>query len=718
MSIQFDDMSPDDIKLFVAEAEEQLELLESDILKMEQGDSGTELIQEMFRAAHTLKGSSATLGHKRMTELAHAMENVMDKVRKNDLAVSLPVTQALFTALDGLRLLKDEVIDGNEREVDLPRLAGQLNAVMSGNAAPAPKVPAESARTAPEVSDEAMTKLREAVDLHGGTPFVVTATLSSSCFMGSIRMFQVVEALKEAGKVVASTPTEADMESDRELGHTISAWLVSEEPADKIRESVASIAEIDKVVVTPVPVSSAKTAETPATPVEEAAPSRADDRRQADLGPSARGKSADELKKMAQKAAAQTVRVDVERLDNLMNLVGELVISRTRLAQLGSLLGIEVESSDLVDDLTFTSAQIGRITQELQAEILKARMLPVDTVFSKFPRMIRDLAQKSGKEVNFIIEGKETELDRSVIEVIGDPLIHILRNAADHGLETPDEREAVGKPRSGTVRLTACHEENYIVIRVQDDGKGIDTKKLVAGAVKKGYITQEAGGRMNEHEALNLIFISGLSMAKVVSDVSGRGVGMDIVKTNIEKLNGTLTIDTVVGKGSCFTVKLPLTLAIIQAMLVEVTGRVFAIPLSSVNETLKVERQSVRTINNREVIVLRGSTLPLVWLKRSLMIEEEREDLLIGSGTTARRAKTDNSFYVVVVGAGGKRVGFVVDNLVGKQEVVIKNMGRLLGDIRGFSGATILGNGKVALILDVPSIIADEVRERMAGVSV
>ncbi|MDH4099270.1 MAG: chemotaxis protein CheA [Nitrospirota bacterium] len=715
MSIQFDDMSPEDIKLFIAEADEQLELLESNILRMEQGDSSTDLMQEMFRAAHTLKGSSATLGHKRMTELAHAMENVMDKVRKNELAVSLAVTEALFVALDGLRLLKDEVIDGQEREVDLPRLVGQLNAVMSGGATPAAKAPAENKKAAPTVSDEVKAKLHDAAQACGGTPVVVAVVLSESCFMGSIRMFQVLEALRELGKVAASNPSQEDMESDKDLGHALSVFMATNEPADKIKEAVMAIAEIDKADVSSVEPSSEQSAK-PAAAEQTAPAPVTEDRRQVDLGPAARGKSADELKKIAQKTAAQTVRVDVERLDNLMNLVGELVISRTRLAQLGSLLGIEVESSELVDDLTFTSSQIGRITQDLQAEILKARMMPVDTVFSKFPRMIRDLAQKAGKEVNFIVEGKETELDRSVIEVIGDPLIHILRNAADHGLEPPDERETIGKPRVGTIRLSACHEENHIVIRVQDDGKGIDGKKLVASAVRKGHITQEAGDRMDEHEALNLIFISGLSTAKVVSDISGRGVGMDIVKTNIEKLNGTLSIDTVVGKGSCFTVKLPLTLAIIQAMLVEVTGRIFAIPLSSVNETIKVEKDTVKTINNREVIVLRGSTLPLIWLKRSFLLTEEKQELIIGgSHMSSSRAKSDDSFYVVVVGASGKRVGFVVDNLVGKQEVVIKNMGRFVGDIRGFSGATILGNGKVALILDVPSIISDEIRERMTG---
>lgn len=733
MALKFDDMSPDDIQLFIAEAEEQLALLEANILRLEQEETGQEIMQDMFRAAHTLKGSSATLGHRRMTELAHGMENVMDKVRKNELAVSLAVTEALFMALDGLRLLKDEVIDGNEREVDLAGLVGGLNAVMTRSkpaAAEAAK-PAAAPSSSSAIPDEVLAVLREAVFNTGGIPYALTASLEENCMMSSIRMFQVMGALKELGEVAASKPLESEIEAGDDLGHVLKAYVVSFEPDEKIREIVGSIAEIERVLVEPValgvgdksapevPVDSAgePSAESKAPASGPGSPGFAE-QRGVDLGPAARGKSQEELQNISKKAAAQTVRVDVERLDNLMNLVGELVISKTRLAQLGAALGLQNSSDEFIDDLLMTSAQVGRITQELQSEILKARMLPVDTVFSKFPRMVRDLSQKAGKEVNFVVEGKETELDRSVMEVIGDPLIHTLRNALDHGLELPDERLAAGKARVGTVRLAACHEENNIVIRISDDGRGIDSQKLIASALKKGAITQEAADRMDEREALNLIFLSGLSTAKVVSDVSGRGVGMDIVRNNIEKLNGSLSIDTAIGKGTTFTIRLPLTLAIIQAMLVEVLGRIYAIPLTSVHETIKVGVDTIRSVNNREVVVLRGATLPLIRLKNRLRTTARQKKELAADGRGEQQKRAEKDWYIVVVGVSGKRVGFVVDKLVGKQEVVIKNLGRFVGDIRGFSGATILGNGRVALILDVPTIIDDEITERMTTAGV
>lgn len=322
---------------------------------------------------------------------------------------------------------------------------------------------------------------------------------------------------------------------------------------------------------------------------------------------------------------------------------------------------------------------------------MKARMLPVESLFNKFPRMVRDLAQKAGKEVDFVMEGQETELDRSIIEEIGDPLIHLLRNAVDHGIETPEEREKAGKPRKGRVLLKAYHEENHIIITVSDDGKGIDVEKVKESAVKKGLIGPEHAARMSEKEALNLIFASGLSTAQKVTDVSGRGVGMDVVRTNIEKINGTIEINTVPGQGTEFRLKLPLTLAIIRALLVSLGNNVYAIPLSSVDETLRLNWDAVEKVSNKEVIVVRGRVLPLLKL-------DEVFSLKIG-------AQKREKIFVVVVSVGGEQMGIVVDRLVGEQEIVIKSLGNYIGDVPGISGATILGDGSVALILDVPSLL-------------
>jgi two-component system chemotaxis sensor kinase CheA len=440
----------------------------------------------------------------------------------------------------------------------------------------------------------------------------------------------------------------------------------------------------------------------------------------------------------------QNVRVDVERLDNLMNLVGELVIDRNRLQQLALQLETELGAHDAVDALNETSQHVGRITDELQEEVMRIRMQPIESVFNKFPRLVRDLAGKLGKKVDFIIEGKETELDRSVIEKIDDPIIHLLRNAIDHGLEMPEERRAAGKPETGTIKLSAWHEENHIVIAVQDDGRGMDPAKLKASAVSKKIITQEVADRMDDRAAVELIFAAGFSTAAKTTDVSGRGVGMDIVRANIEKLSGFVTIETAVGRGTRFLVKLPLTLAIIRALLVALAGRKFAIPMATVMETLRFDAQDVRTIKTHEAIQLRGRILPLVSLRDLLRLPallypapgepasaspedddgdaasngasqgmrdvgDAEGDSMMEMGNRPRRQK----MFVVAVRVGDRQMGLQVDALVGETEIVIKPLSRFLGDVRGIAGVTILGDGQVAIICDIPSLINRVVQEQL-----
>src|SRR5581483_5240474 len=634
--------------VFLDEASEQLELLEQDILKLETEPS-QELLQEIFRAAHTLKGSSRAMNFVAMGELTHAMEDVFDKLRQNELEVSSALIDALFQGLDTLKAMRDEIAAGGNSRIETTEQTARLRAVLEGNALPAASAPPRGSAPASgsaaaeaafkiALSDTEAMALREA-QAAGCTAFGLKVRIAPDCVMKSVRALMVLQALERVASVLAIYPGEEALENE-EFDNEFEIMLVSQEGAEAVRAVAGGITEITEGLVRPwtqdeeaspaKPAEATNAAPESAAPVETPAPAPEPlavvDERVADVGPGGRGKPPEEIQKAAaeKKATpqAQTVRVDVSRLDNLLNLVGELVIDRTRIAQLGGRFEQAFGFNDLIESLNEAAAHVGRISDELQEEIMKARMLPIDNVFNRFPRMIRDLAQKLGKEVDFIVEGRETELDRSVIEAIGDPLIHMLRNSVDHGIEMPDEREKAGKPRTGTVWLRARHEENHIVIEIQDDGKGMDPDKLRANAVKKGLMTQEAANRLTDKEAVHLIFASGFSTAQVVSDVSGRGVGMDIVKSNLQRLGALIDIESKVGVGSTFTVKLPLTLAIIRGLLVTVHGCVYAIPLTSVIETIKVDASSVHIVNHCEVIVQRGKTLPIVRLRHLFHLEE------------------------------------------------------------------------------------------------
>ncbi|HLK59121.1 MAG TPA: chemotaxis protein CheA [Chthonomonadaceae bacterium] len=735
--------------VFLDEANEQMDLLEQDILVLEQSPS-QELLQEIFRAAHTLKGSSRAMGFTAMGELTHAMEDVFDKLRHEELTVNGELINALFAGLDALKAMKEEIAASGTTTYDTFTQTARLRAALEGQPVAPTAEPASAAEPAEQpdafqtvLSDNQQMAVQEAVENHC-TIYGLTIQIASDCVMKSVRALMVLQALETVGSILATTPDDEALENEN-FDFEFEVVVATQNDVETLQAAVNRVNEIVEVRVTPWQERSgesplpaplkARVAEAPKASVEEPTP-RAKDERVADAGPEARGKAPEDVQKLAADKKAttqtQTVRVDVSRLDKLLNLVGELVIDRTRIAELGGQFERQFGSHGLVENLSETAAHIGRITEELQEEIMKARMLPIDNVFNRFPRMIRDLAQKLNKEINFVIEGKETELDRSVIEVIGDPLIHMLRNSVDHGIETPEDREKAGKPRTGTVWLRARHQENHIVIEIADDGKGISPEALRANAVKKGILTQEAAQRLTDREAIHLIFASGFSTAQVVTDVSGRGVGMDIVRSNLQKLGATVEIDSQVGKGSTFTVKLPLTLAIIRGLLVSVRSCVYALPLNTVVETLKISEDVVHVVNHREVILQRGKMLPIVRLQDVFLLDtavtpaERNLDRIRGGAespsaqmepasaemttgqeaVTSRRARSASpSLYLVIVGMGEQQVGLVVDTLVGEQEVVIKTLGKFIGDIRGISGATILGDGRVALIVDVSGII-------------
>lgn len=670
MALQLD-ASPEELKLFLEEAEEHLQLLEEDLVRLENEGDNQELLQEIFRSAHTLKGSSATLGHQKMAHLTHAMENIFDKFRKQQLTVTTGIMNVLFEALDNLKILKNEIETLEESGIDLNSILERLAAVASGegvvadSATPAIQHPGQSAL---QLDWQEQKLVAEWASHKEGRLWQVNVFFAENSEMLPVRALITLMTLREKGEIIKSEPTAEEIEQEQ-AKTILRALLHSMYPAADIQRTLQELPDIVKVAVEPF--EPPQQEEIPARPVKTAESSAAS--------------------KGLTNKVSRTVRIDVELLDNLMNLVGELVIDRTRLAQIITEIESNFEVCDLTEDLNRTSVHIGRVTTMLQEEIMKARMIPVESLFNKFPRMMRDLCQKAGKEIDFIMEGQETELDRSIIEEIGDPLIHLLRNAVDHAIEAPDEREKLGKPRKGTVKLSARHEENHIVILVQDDGRGIDAARIRESAVRKGIISEDAARRLSDEEAINLIFASGLSTAARVSDISGRGVGMDVVRTNLEKVNGSITIDTRVGQGTTFKIKLPLTLAIIRALMVKVDERVYAIPLTLVLETIRVEKDQIRIVNKNEAIVVRGQVLPLLYLRELYNHEAVREE----------KAK----IFVVVVNVGGKQVGLVVDYLIGEQEVVIKSLGRYIGDVQGIAGATILGDGRVALIMDVPSLM-------------
>lgn len=686
--------SSEEIQVFLDELEEKIEILNDGFLTLERDGDNPETIQEIFRAAHTVKGSSGILGYNHMSSLTHEMENLFSLLRDGRVHSTPHMVDVLLESLDTLKMLRDEVTGETGRTVDIGPVVEKLRGFREqaetgdswrGTAGFCPAAgPKETAETV--FSDAVSDVVREAVD-QGYGAYRVRVDIDPDCRMKSVRAFLVFQALEKAGvQVIWSEPPVDELEQGG-FGAGFELLAVSEEDADRLRGILTLIAEVNAVTVVPV------------TALDEvgagadqaaAAPAPGGTLALAGPVPDFPVKQADSLND--HKKAVRTVRIDVRKLDSLMNLVGELVIERTRLERFADIMELKYRSEEMIDTLNEISNHLGQITSDLQEEIMKARMLPIAQVFNRFPRMIRDLAHKLGKEVDLVIEGRDTELDRNVIEIISDPLLHLIRNAVDHGLELPGERLAAGKPRTGTLTLRAFHHESHIVIIVEDDGRGVDPDQLRAKARQMRLFDDQALERLSDQEAMNLIFYAGFSTAANISDVSGRGVGMDVVKSQIEQINGVVEMRSTPGQGTAISIKLPLTLAIIRALMVGLGSHVYAFPLSNVVETIHLDPAAIRMIRDSEVVVVRGEVLSLLRLGR---LFRQRE-----TGTAEK-------LYMVVIGTGPDRVGVVVDRLVGEQEIVIKSLGDFLGRIPGISGATILGDGKVALIVDVRALLAE-----------
>ncbi len=663
-------ITQDDLNLFFQEADEQLQLLDEDIVRLEKEPNNQDLMQEIFRAAHTLKGSSAMVGHQRLSDLAHAMENVLDDVRKGLMAVGPTIIDALLHGLDVMRLLRQEMVAPDAKPADISDVMAELSAFVKTQAQSS-----EQHTMQPDVLTlDAEMLARVVKDCESGKQaYFIKISFDKQSNWIAVRSFQVINGLSAVANIIVSRPNPQEIEEGK-TSYLFQAVATSNNTKDDIKKMLDGIAEIESTEI---------------SDYEKEAHIEVSKAAGADL--TASGKEDTKL--------SQTVRVDVNRLDTLMEQVGELVINRNQISQIGRILAEKYHEDDMIITFGNSLSQITKIVSNLQQDVMSIRLLPVEIVFNTLPRLVRDLARKENKKVEFIIEGQETEVDRSVIEQLRDPLIHMLRNAVDHGIETPGERISCGKPETGTIRLSAFHEQDNIVIKLRDDGRGIDPKIIRKTAIEKNIDSKEIITKLSDYEAVNLIFHSGLSTAKEVTEVSGRGVGLDVVKTNIEVLGGSVNVESVLGQGTTFTLTLPLTLAIIPALLISTGGTICAVPLSNIVEASKLDAREIKTVKGREVTLFRGDVLPLLWL-----------DEVFGWKVEGNR--NNETIYVVVVKFSGTRVGLVVDALLEQQELVVKTLDYFVGANNGITGASILGDGRVVLILDVASLIRGTIVER------
>jgi two-component system chemotaxis sensor kinase CheA len=686
------EIEADELEIFLQDVNDHLDTMEAGILRLERAaDPNT--LNATFRAAHTLKAVAATVGHHQMAELTHTLETLFDAMREGQLSPTQTVIDALLTAVDALKALRDEVITGQPSDADVDALLARLHALMDRNAADkeeGKEVSEAQHRSCTTSTGSWLTPEQEAqvedYRERGYTILEVEATTRADAFAQSARLLQATLGLAEMGHVIAQRPSLDNLTEGAHSGHL---WLVLATQADKdgVVEILSQISDLAEYGVQSYGSIGALTAASPDT--STTTDTRVDT--SASLSPAPLQSAVE----MDIRGSDQTVRISTERLDALMNLVGELVTDRTRLIQVQDTLRVQYGKDGVIGALSDMATHLERVVDQLQQEVMQARMLPIEHLFRKFPRLVRDVARASGKQVNLVIEGEGTELDRSVIEVIGDPLIHLLRNAVDHGIEPPQERVAAGKPPAGTIWLTAAHEEGHIVITVKDNGRGIEPQRIRRAAVSRSLLSEEEAAQLDDDAAVNLIFQPNLSTAEQVTDRSGRGVGMDVVLTNIKRLSGSVTVESEVGRGTTFRVTLPLTLAIVEAMMVTLGDDVYAIPLAGIIESLYLSDVQISSVRGKPVLQWRDQVLPIVHLRD-----------FFAHGRLAARPAIENKQAVVTVAWGRLKAGLVVDRLIGKQEVVIKSLGTFIGNVAGLSGCTILGDGRIALIVDVPGLIS------------
>ena len=687
------------LSMFIDESNDHLQALNENLLRLESEPEELSIVQNIFRSAHTLKGMSATMGFEDLAALTHEMENVLDLVRNNKLKMDSFIFDTLFKGLDALEAMVQDIVGGGTGKADVTSIVNSLQIILKSDysagtaveaqavAASAVGAPVSSASGAMLLDEFQSSILLQSIE-SGHNVFHIHIAIRDNCLLKAVRAYMVFELLERTGEVIKSDPSVQDIEQEK-FDFTFTVFTISQVTQEDLQAQLLNISEIESAVVTlmdaeSLAVLSQSHAAAAVEVIEVAEVAKAD-------APSKAGgdtpREAAASKGQASSAPAnvsRTIRVDIERLDTLMNLFSELLIDRVRLEQLSS----EIKRNDLTE----TVEHMTRVSSDLQSIVLKLRMVPVDSVFNRFPRMIRDLAKSLDKKIELVITGADTELDRTVIDEIGDPLVHLLRNSVDHGIETVDERIAAGKPETGTIYLRAYHSGNHVFIEVEEDGRGIHQERVLKTAVKNGVVTEEQAKHLSPDEINMLIFAAGFSTADKISDISGRGVGLDVVRSKITSLGGNVTIDSVFGRGTKFSVQLPLTLSIISAMLIQLGSEKYAIPLSSIVETGIIRKEQILHVHGHKMIEFRNTIIPLISLSKVLDSPDFNEN-------------DEQETEIVVIRKGEKWAAVMVDEFIGQSEIVLKTLGKYLTNIEAISGATILGDGYVALIIDPNALI-------------
>lgn len=694
------------LDIFVDETKEHIQVLSDQIMVLEKEPDNSDAIAEIFRSAHSLKGMAGTMGFKRMQRLTHDMENVFSAVREGKMKVNDSLVDTLFRGLDAIQEYLDLIQEtSDEGDNDNEAIINELNHFLNGGggeapaapaAAPAPAATASAAATATEESAETNAKakfhdiklseveehaIKKAFDDNMNV-FGATVYIQESCLLKAARAFLVFKALEEIGEIIISNPSVQEIE-DEKFDFDFSLIFLTKETESEVRAAIQNVSEIEDVVIEAIDESKAEEPKKADEPKKEEAPKSAAPAAAATAAAPAAKQDASKAKGKGKPVVSRSVRVDIEKLDSLMNQVSELIIAKNGLVSMSA-----TDKRDSGDMSAFNEQieYLGTVTTNLHETVMKVRMVPIESTVQKFPRMIRDLSKKLDKKMELYMTGEDTELDRTVVDEIGDPLMHLLRNSADHGLESNEERVRLGKPEVGSIFLDAYQEGNNVVIEVRDDGAGINVEKVKKKMVERGLVPADQIDTITDKEAIATLFSPSFSTADKVSDVSGRGVGLDVVKTNIESLGGTIECKTERGAGSSFTIRLPLTLAIVQALMVELGTEKYAIPLGSIQTIEEVTKDDIKYVQSKEVISLRGTVIPLIRLDTLLDVPE-------------REANNDN-IVIVIVRKADKLAGLVVDGLIGQQEIVIKSIGKYISTPKLISGSTILGDGEVALILD------------------
>ncbi|PAV30020.1 chemotaxis protein CheA [Virgibacillus profundi] len=665
----------DYLDVFIDESKEHIEALYKQLLALEKSPAEKSIIDEIFRAAHTLKGMSATMGYNDLASLTHKLENIFDAIKYEKISVHTDMMDIMFEAVDHLTEMVEDIANGRNGKRDVEQVVSKLDRLENGNSVQIvadgtspEQVDINSLQTIESLNEFELSILNESSD-RGFSNYEITVTLRVDCLLKGARVFMVFDVLEKLGEVIKTQPSVNDLEEEKfDLSFTV--LLVSNHEQTDIAEKINKVSEIDTVQMNQFSTNTYQESKN----TDNRKIEKTNENKQ-------QGSPAAKTNKST---SSKTIRVNIDRLDVLMNLFEEFVIDKGRLEQ----ISMELDHHDLQD----TVEHISRVSADLQNIILTMRMVPIDQVFNRFPRMIRQLAKDLKKNVEIEIIGAETELDRTVIDEIGDPLVHLIRNAVDHGIEMPEERRTIGKPEQGTIKLKAYHSGNHVFIEIADDGAGIDKEKVLKKALDKGIVSENQVSLLTDQQIFELIMESGFSTAESVSDISGRGVGLDVVKNTIESLGGSISIDAKHDAGSTFSIQLPLTLTIISVLLVELENEKYAIPLSSILETAIIHKDQILHAHNNKVIDFRGKIVPLAFLSDIFSVKTNDDE--------------ENDYIsIVIVKKGDKMAGLIVDSFIGQQEVVLKSLGNYLSNTFAISGATILGDGEVALIIDSNALI-------------